>query len=139
MKNIVKYLSIILIALSLIGCEIGTLPVIHIGDSTKFSEEEINEAVDCVKRNFDFESSILTDIYYDESKSDTIIKNYLNYGEDNKNKVEPENIIALLSDFDVNNSGNNPTLTAGETYVDFSFVLIRDDENGEWIIDDMGY
>ena len=55
MKNMVKYLSMILITLSLVGCDIDNFnPIIDIGESTKFSEEEINKAVDCLKENFDF-------------------------------------------------------------------------------------
>lgn len=55
MKNMVKNLSMILISLSLVGCGIyNANPIIDIGESTKFSEEEINKAVDCLKENFDF-------------------------------------------------------------------------------------
>ena len=55
MKNMVKYLSMILISLSLVGCGIDNAnPIIDIGESTKFSEEEIDKAVDCLKEIFDF-------------------------------------------------------------------------------------
>ena len=53
----------------------------YIGESTKFSEEEINKAVDCLKENFDFEACTLTKVYYDESKSNTAVKNYLQFGQ----------------------------------------------------------
>ena len=49
MRKIIKYLSIMLFAFLLVGCSLNDKninPVIEIGQSTKFSEEEINNAVD---------------------------------------------------------------------------------------------
>lgn len=142
MKRGVKYLSIILVTLLLVGCGLSSKnnnTIIDIGESTKFSEEEINNAVDCLKDNFSFEACTLTKIYYDENKSNAGVEDYLQFGKGSENKVEPENIIVLLSDFDVDNSGDNPVLNAGETYTNYNFILIRDDESSNWKIDDWGF
>ena len=55
------------------------------------------------------------------------------------NKVKAENVIVLLSDFDVDNSGNNPVLNPGETYTNYNWILIRDDKNSDWKVDDCGF
>lgn len=142
MKRLVKYLSIILVALSLVGCSKNnesTNITIDIGESTKFSEKEINNAIDCLKTNFDFEACTLTKIYYDEKKSDTAVEDYLKFGKGSVSKVRPENVIVLLSNFDVDDSGDNPVLEPGETYTDYNWILIRDNKSSNWKIDDWGF
>jgi len=142
MKKISIYLSMILIMFSLVGCNQTTESnniEVNLGKSTKFTQEEINKAVDCLKSDFDFKSCTLTKIYYDEEKSNTTIKNYFQFGKGSENNVKPENVIALLSDFDVDDSGDNPVLNPGETYTDYNWILIRDDKDSDWKIDDFGF
>lgn len=142
MKKIVIYLSMILMIFSLVGCNQNNKPTninVDIGESTKFSKEEIDNAVDCLKRNFDFEACTLTKIYYNEEISNTAVENYLQFGNGSVNKVKAENVIVLLSDFDVDNSGNNPVLNPGETYTNYNWILIRDDKNSDWKVDDCGF
>ena len=70
MKKIFTYLSMILMIFSLVGCNQNNKPTdikLDIGESTKFSKEEIDNAVDCLKRSFDFEACTLTKIYYIKS------------------------------------------------------------------------
>ena len=142
MKKIAIYLSMILIIFSLAGCnqnnESSDINV-DIGESTKFSKEEINNAVDCLKISFDFEACTLTKIYYNEEISNTAVEDYLQFGNGSVNKVKAENVIVLLSDFDVDNSGNNPVLNPGETYTNYNWILIRDDKNSNWKVDDWGF
>ena len=142
MKKIAIYLSMILIIFSLAGCnqnnESSDINV-DIGESTKFSKEEINNAVDCLKISFDFEACTLTKIYYNEEISNTAVENYLQFGNCSENKVKAENVIVLLSDFDVDNSGDNPVLNPGETYTNYKWILIRDDKNSDWKVDDWGF
>lgn len=142
MKKIVIYLSMILMIFSLVGCNQNNKSTnikLDIGESTKFSKEEIDNAVDCLKRSFDFEACTLTKIYYNEEISNTAVEDYLQFGNGSVNKVKAENVIVLLSDFDVDNSGDNPVLNPGETYTDYNFILIRDDKNSNWKVDDWGY
>ena len=142
MKKIVIYLSMILMIFSLVGCNQNNKPTnikVDIGESTKFSKEEIDNAVDCLKRSFDFEACTLTKIYYNEEISNTAVEDYLQFGNGSVNKVKAENVIVLLSDFDVDNSGNNPVLNPGETYTNYNWILIRDDKNSNWKVDDWGF
>lgn len=142
MKKIVIYLSMILMIFSLVGCNQNNKPTnikVDIGQSTKFSKEEIDNAVDCLKRSFDFEACTLTKIYYNEEISNTAIEDYLQFGNGSVNKVKAENVIVLLSDFDVDNSGDNPVLNPGETYTNYNWILIRDDKNSDWKVDDWGF
>ena len=142
MKKIFTYLSMILMIFSLVGCNQNNKPTnikIDIGESTKFSKEEIDNAVDCLKRSFDFEACTLTKIYYNEEISNTAVENYLQFGNGSVNKVKAENVIVLLSDFDVDNSGDNPVLNPGETYTNYNWILIRDDKNSDWKVDDWGF
>ena len=142
MKKIFTYLSMILTILSLVGCnktnESNNIKV-NIGKSTKFTQEEINKAIDCLKSDFNLEACTLTKIYYDEEKSNTTIENYFQFGKGSENNVKPENVIVLLSDFDVDDSGDNPVLNPGETYTDYNWILIRDDKDSDWKIDDFGF
>lgn len=142
MKKIVIYLSMILMIFSLAGCNQNNKPTdikVDIGESTKFSKEEIDNAVDCLKRSFDFEACTLTKIYYNEEISNTAVEDYLQFGNGSVNKVKAENVIVLLSDFDVDNSGDNPVLNPGETYTNYNWILIRDDKNSDWKVDDCGF
>ena len=113
---------------SLVGCNQNNKPTnikIDIGESTKFSKEEIDNAVDCLKRSFDFEACTLTKIYYNEEISNTAVEDYLQFGNGSVNKVKAENVIVLLSDFDVDNSGDNPVLNPGESYTNYNWILIN--------------
>ena len=142
MKKIVIYLSMILMIFSLVGCNQNNKPTdikLDIGESTKFSKEEIDNAVDCLKRSFDFEACTLTKIYYNEEISNTAVEDYLQFGNGSVNKVKAENVIVLLSDFDVDNSGDNPVLNPGESYTNYNWILIRDDKNSDWRVDDCGF
>lgn len=142
MKKIVIYLSMILMIFLLVGCNQNNKPTdikLDIGESTKFSKEEIDNAVDCLKRSFDFEACTLTKIYYNEEISNTAVEDYLQFGNGSVNKVKSENVIVLLSDFDVDNSGDNPVLNPGETYTNYNWILIRDGKNSDWKVDDCGF
>ena len=142
MKKIFTYLSMILMIFSLVGCNQNNKPTnikVDIGESTKFSKEEIDNAVDCLKRSFDFEACTLTKIYYNEEISNTAVEDYLQFGNGSVNKVKAENVIVLLSDFDVDNSGDNPVLNPGETYTNYNWILIRDDKNSNWKVADWGF
>ncbi len=110
-----------------------------IGQSAKFTEEEITRAIDIVKNNFEFPAATLTKIWYDEEKSDFLVTVYLKNGRGSVNGVKPENVIILLSDFDVDGSGDNPVLNPDSTYTDFQWILIRNSKTSDWIIDDCGY
>lgn len=129
MKKIIILLCILLLVFSLVSCK---------QKSPEFSEKEIESAIEVVKNDFDFPASTLTEVWYDEEKADTMRKGYLENGRGSENKIKAENVIVLLSNFDVGDSvggGLNPN----STYTDFNWILIRDDKVSDWKIDDKGY
>ena len=113
--------------------------VVTIGDSAKFSEDELQDAVDCILEKFwDFEDCDLQRLWYDEERSDKQVQSYMTNGKGSENGVEEGNVIVLFSDFRVGWSaggGWNP----GSNYTDWMWILIRDGEEGEWRADDWGY
>ena len=108
-------------------------------DISKFTKEEIAEAIKAVKDNFNFPASTLTKVWYNREESDKLAKLYLQSGKGSINGVKAENVIVLLSNFDVDDSGDNPVLNSDSTYENFQWILIRDSKESDWIIDDWGY
>jgi hypothetical protein len=134
---------IILIVFSVVGCNrMGKTKdaSITIGKSVKFSEKEIDDAVECVKENFkNSKGCTLTDLWYDENKSNNYVEDYLKYGGGNENGSTKENSIVLLSNFDVGFLGGNGSLVPNSTNYDFQWVLARDDKTSKWKVVDGGY
>lgn len=56
-----------------------------------------------------------------------------------ENNLQSTNVIVLLSNFDVDESGKNPVLNPNSTYSDYQWILIRDSKKSDWVIDDKGY
>lgn len=75
MKKIYKYIYLILIILCLGGCGVNKATEnveIKIGESQKFREEEIQEAINVVKKKFNIEDAILTKLWYEEESAEHI-------------------------------------------------------------------
>lgn len=142
MKKIIILFCCLLSIFLLVACNKGNISndtLIEIRESTKFSKDEIENAIECVKSNFSFPAAILTKIWYDEEKSNYLVDVYLENGRGLINGVKAENIIILLSNFDVDGSGDNPVLNPNATYLDYQWILIRDSKKNVWKIDDSGY
>lgn len=143
LKKMIFILCMILTVFSLTACkQAGKTDAVAliIGESNKFSEEQINDAVNCVKEKFkDFEGCNLTKLLYDEEKSDNFIEGYLKNGKGSVNGVKAEDVIVLLSDFDVDSSGGDGSLNPNSTYRDWNWILFRDIQTGNWKVDDWGY
>lgn len=138
MKRGFRILLAIMILFSLTGCKgkaDGDI-TIDIGDSSKFSEAEIDSAIKVVKDNFSFPGSKLKSLRYDEDKSEDAIKVFMEYGKGKGTDIDPNDVIVLFSDFDI--SGENPVLSKGE-YKDYSWILVRKDKDRVWKIEDQGY
>ena len=99
--------------------------IIDIGNSTQFTKKEIAEAINVVKDNFKFPASTLTKVWYNEEESDKFSKLYLESGKGSVNGVKPENVIVLLSNFDVDDSSDNPVLNPDSTYENYQWIVIR--------------
>lgn len=142
MKKIIILFCCLLSVFSLVACNKGSVSndiLIEVSKSTKFSKDEIESAIQNVKSNFSFSEATLTNIWYDEEKSNYLIDSYLENGRGLTNGVKEENVIILLWNFDVDGSGDNPVLNPNTTYSDYQWILIRDSKNNVWKIDDFGY
>ncbi len=143
MKKVISSFIIILVVFSVVGCNrMGKTKdaSITIGKSVKFSEKEIDDAVECVKESFkNYRECTLTDLWYDENKSNTYVEDYLKYGGGNENGSTKENSIVLMCNFDVNSSGVNGSFEPNSTSYDYQWVLTRDDKTSKWEVTDCGY
>lgn len=142
MKKVVVMIVFILSMFSLISCDKAKVSndiSIEVSESSKFSEIEIENAIQYVSDNFSFPGATLTSVRYEEEKSNYLINGYLENGNGSINGVEEKNIIIILSNFYVDGSGDNPVLTGNTTYSNYQWILIRDNENSDWKIDDFGY
>ncbi len=109
-------------------------------NSQKFSDEEINKAISAVKRKFRiFEGCTLTELYFDEEKNSTETLSYLSSGRGSENGATEENVIILMSSFEVDGSGGDGSFNANETYSNWMWILIRQNKSSPWIVDDWGY
>ena len=90
--------------------------VVSVEPSSKFTEEEINAAINIVKKKFKkFDGCELTQLWYSENSSNEVIEDYLKYGSGSENGVKGENIIVLLSNFQVDSSGGDGSLEPNST------------------------
>lgn len=143
MKKIAFFLCLILVGFYLLiasqGGKTNNVQV-NIGKSDKFSEEEINDAVKSVKGKFKcFKGCTLTKVWYDEEKSNEYIKGYLSNGGGSVNDAEAENVILLISEYDVDSSGGDGSLNPNSTYSNWNWILIRSSEKSNWKVKDWGY
>lgn len=143
MKKVISFFSIILIVFSLVGCNPAGKTndtKVTIGKSVNFSEKEIEYATECVKEKFkNFQGCNLTDLWYDEDKSNTLVDDYLKYGLGSENGSTAENVIVLMSNFNVGFSGGDGSFEPNSTYADWQWILVRDSKTSKWKVDDWGY
>ena len=130
---------VLILSLCLTACSISlgksSGAKVNIGESEKFSKEEITAAVNCVKETFrGFSGCEMTSISYDEQKSDEQAKGYISGGEGSENGASEGNVIVLFSDFTVDASGGEG-LNPNSTYTGWKWVLTRDSAAGKWRVD----
>lgn len=138
MRKGIRFILVGFLLLAIAGCTKPPVKV-EIGESVRFKKEEIQRAADLVTKNFSFPSAELRKLTYDEETSGKLAAGYISHGKGQLNGAKFENVLVLLSEFDVDDSGDNPVLNQGSTYTDFQWILVRESETGEWFIDDWGY
>ena len=129
MKKGLVLICSLMILFSFSSCRKGKIDnvVISLGDSQKFSKVEIEAAADCVLKKFrDFEGCDLQRLWYDEIET-----NY--YEIDNKKRL------VFLSNFHVDASGGDGSFEPNTDYTDWKWIVIRDNESAEWIVEGWGY
>ena len=101
--------------------------------SDRYSEEDINSAITTITEEFekDWKGCTLTEIYYagDECSAD-----YQEWATRN----DADEVIVLLSSFDVDSSGGDGSLDANSTYENWNWILVREN-GGQWRHVDHGY
>lgn len=105
----------------------------HTADSELYTQEEITDAIDAIKKEFRAEWSgcTLTEIYYagDETSQEH---------QDWADRNGADEVIVLLSSFDVDSSGGDGSLNPNSTYANWSWILVRTNK-GQWKHVDHGY
>ena len=101
--------------------------------SEKYSQKEISAAIDVIKDEFEreWQGCTLQEIYYagDEMSADY---------QDWANRNNADEVIVLLSTFDVDDSCTDGSLNKNCTYSDWMWILVRTN-GGKWQHVDHGY
>lgn len=154
MKKFITFIFLIFFTVSLASCNQSNKTTNQVNPSsnetnsaeittkkqTKFTEEEINEATNCVKTKFkDFKGCTLKELWYDEEKSNHFIEIYFKNQNGELSNVKPENAIVLLSNFDVADPVAHSGLEPNSTYHDWNWILVRDSKTSNWKLVDWGY
>lgn len=98
-----------------------------------YSQNDINSAIDTIKNEFnrDWKGCTLTEIYY---AGDDYAKKFQDWADRNN----ADEVIVLLSSFDVSSSCEDGSLNPDSTYNNWSWILVRAD-GGQWQHIDHGY
>lgn len=98
-----------------------------------YTQDDIDSAIETIKKEFkkNWSGCALTEIYY---SGDEVSKAYQDwtYGKD------ADEVIVLLSTFDVDSSGGDGSLNPNSTYDNWQWILVRK-AGGQWQHVDHGY
>ena len=97
-------------------------------------ERAVREELEKFKENGEVE---LLDLWYNKEDCEKEIDDYITSGRGADNGIKRENVMVVLSDF-------KTKVTKGDTYlnymdINFNWILIRNDENSPWKVDDYSY
>ena len=98
-----------------------------------YSQKEINSAIDVIKKEFkrDWKGCTLKEIHY---AGDKVSKEHQEFAE----RYNADEVIVLVSTFDVDESGGDGSLNPNSTYTDWNWILVRKN-GGKWKHVDHGY
>ncbi len=138
MKKFWSLLFCLTICLALSACKsqgVSDSASVAAAASFTFSQEEVQQAVSCVKEEFtQFSGCELTNLWYDEEDVSFYRDRYVADKE-----IDPENVLILLSDFKVLKDSGDGVFTAGTVYRDWQWILTRENEKEPWQVSDWGY
>lgn len=130
-----KFACTILCVLLVFGlCACGASKVnTHDVASEIYTKKDIESAIDTIKAEFtkNWSGCTLTEIYY---AGDEYSKEYQDWADRN----QADEVIVLLSSFDVDSSGGDGSLNPNSTYDNWNWILVRTN-GGEWRHVDHGY
>ena len=102
-------------------------------ESNIYSADDISSAIDTIIDEFydNWSGCTLTEIYY-------AVDNYSLEYQDWADRNGADEVIVLLSSFDVDSSGGDGTLNPNSTYGNWNWILVRNN-GGKWKHVDHGY
>ena len=135
MKKVVTLIFVILCLLGLCGCSGGNAENVKISEyhSEIYTDEEIKEATNVAIRYFEkeFSGCTLTEITY---IGDDKLDSYQEFAE----RYNADDVIVLISNFNVDGSGGDGSLNPNSTYKNWNWILVRN-SGGKWKHVDHGY
>lgn len=135
MKTLISVLLCVLLPFGLCACNRGNTDDVKIPfvESEIYSQEDISLAISTITDEFKKEWSgcTLTEIYY---AGDNVSAEYQDWAE----RHNADEVIVLLSSFDVDSSGGDGSLNSDCTYANWNWILVRS-VGGEWTHVDHGY
>lgn len=134
MKRLLAFALALLCVMSLSGCG-GNVDNVYIRAYTSriYTDDEINNAIQVTMDYFkkEFDGCTLTEIGY--------IGDARNEGwQEFADKNQADDVIVLVSSFDVDTSGGDGSLNPDSTYTNWKWILVRS-EGGKWEHIDHGY
>ena len=135
MKKFISVLLCVIFVFSLCACNAGKTDDVKITfvESEIYSQEDIDSAINTIIKEFkkEWRGCTLTEIYYagDDESSE-----YQDWAERNN----ADEVIVLLSSFDVGSFGGDGSLNYNSTYDNWNWILVRVN-GGEWKHVDHGY
>ena len=134
MKKCFAAVFALMLLLSMTACG-GNVGNVRIGDcySEIYSAAEMDAAIDVTLRYFQkqFSGCTLTEISY---LGDEKLEGYRDFAERNG----ADDVIVLVSSFDVDASGGDSSLNPNSTYTNWKWILVREG-SGQWKHVDHGY
>ena len=134
MKKIIAFVVVSVCMLSLTACG-GNVENVKITDysSKVYSDAEIESAIDVALKYFkkNFDGCTLTEITYsgDDARDNA---------QDVADRNNADDVIVLVSTFEVDASGGDGSLEPNSTYTDYKWFLVRTN-GGKWKHVDHGY
>lgn len=137
--TIAMFLSVVSITYHFVRTKTNYVSI-TVGESTKFSQEEIENAVDAAKLRFlKLEHCKLISLTYDEEKSNQEVKSYLTCGRGSIDGSTSENTLVLQSKFYMDKDIYQVGSFIPDSYGHWKITLTRQDKNSDWTVSECGY
>ena len=134
MRRYLAFLMAVVCLLSFAACG-GDVSEVSIQDYTSeiYTDKEIDAAIDEILRYFkkNFDGCTLREITY---AGDDVLEGYTSWAQRN----DADDVIVLISTFDVDESGGDGSLNPNSTYTRWLWILVRNGK-GRWKHVDHGY
>ena len=135
MKKLLAIILTITILLNLSACggNVRNVQILDWKPSEFYSDRDIEAAIKVIKNEFDlfWRGCTLKEITYAGDEKSLAHQEWAE-------RHDADEVIVLISSFDVDSSGGDGSLNPNSTYTRWSWILVRD-KNGRWKHVDHGY